>query len=1205
MSSIQAAFAQMGVTMQSGQGKAQQALDEANANCVGRFNANHPDQAGGAQCRVVGVGVKAKTNGKLWSGEEWSPKADYINTWLAGPKLGTWSNKGSSYTTGDFFSDDRSNSVDKIVDQYSTDHASIVVIMLDQYEPKPAERAPEPPVKSVPEGTNADSMGHAQTVSTGTGLGGKSLEISDILDPDGQEYTVSSQQVRDTSENKDISDRFTFSTPDGSKPDHDTVTAVWKGGDLPTDHTFEYTLNITPSNPKTSRIADHGRVHWKGSVKESTQNTGDKRFPTWAPNPDKSWILYNPDTKGWDAVVDPARTDMTGADGHVFLDGDKVAGVVNGTVEQHLIEAPGSFTLSDDWSAADYLVDQDGRDTIRVYEALAQPGADGRYRASSVEGITRKGRDVTDRFTISMHATSVTVSAKPEYLEHLKDMDSPLQVTLLVPFTVNFANGKGAAQARSDHGRKPGEELEFCTPSDAPNAPAFTNKGAQSVNRQSVATNEPAICGYIPPVNKDVIGEASQGGDQSSVDGKTVYPGQKVEYQLDTQPALPANLGYQIRTLAFTDRYDQYLKPDKQTLEMMDLNSGRVIPKTRYTTMWDDTAHMFTLTVSDPQLIGQWRAAARPRLQLRFEGTVDRSAPADHKVGNQWMLKLNNSLTPSNQVFNVPPSINPSKHDVSSKDPTISIDGKTLLQGDTGVYRISIDASQANTAYQVWRLGVVDDYDEEHLNVDPTAIEVIGSDGLDYTKAFNIQVRDGVLYAFAKTVDTIVPATGRILKGDPQPSDLKAYAQADGHDPLTQPAIDQSLLGRTYELTVPYTVAKADGSVVRNTATQISNDVHKDTNTVSNTLKPINPSKDVTVTVGGPSANGKSVYKDSLFLYQLDSSILPAERAYTQVDRWDIQDRLNPQTDQYTGQWAVYATRDLYKDGARIAAKGTRIAGSGFNQPALGVLFTAGQDPSGMVTIQATAAYRTLISTSGEREAGWRAYIQCKRLRTIDRQENTFNEHYNDKNLASNTVWTRTPDMTPRLHVVKFDTASGLPAGDRNSPQDALDIHGDTDITVRISNESGTDPDTGTGPVFTGRDIHLHDETIAGDGTVIDWRYPDGWDSFTLKPGQSVDIHGTLTGVSGHHTDRVKATGIPQTSCPISPSNPFDGKPAETGLAAGLCRDTPVQSNTDDWNGKTATLALTGSSILPIVLGVLIALAAGTGITLGVKHKPM
>ena len=86
--------------------------------------------------------------------------------------------------------------------------------------------------------------------------------------------------------------------------------------------------------------------------------------------------------------------------------------------------------------------------------------------------------------------------------------------------------------------------------------------------------------------------------------------------------------------MSFTDSYDAYLKPDKQTLEMMDLNTGKPVSKKKYTTTWDDSKHMFTLTVTDQETISQWRAGTSPRLQVRFEGTVADDAPTDHKVGN-------------------------------------------------------------------------------------------------------------------------------------------------------------------------------------------------------------------------------------------------------------------------------------------------------------------------------------------------------------------------------------------------------------------------------------------------------------------------------------------------------------------------------------------------------------------------------------------
>ena len=61
-------------------------------------------------------------------------------------------------------------------------------------------------------------------------------------------------------------------------------------------------------------------------------------------------------------------------------------------------------------------------------------------------------------------------------------------------------------------------------------------------------------------------------------------------------------------------------------------------------------------------------------------------------MANQWALTLNNMITPSNIVDNLPPVHNPSKKDNQSKeqgDPTGSIDGKTMLLGDTGNYLVT------------------------------------------------------------------------------------------------------------------------------------------------------------------------------------------------------------------------------------------------------------------------------------------------------------------------------------------------------------------------------------------------------------------------------------------------------------------------------------------------------------------------------------
>ena len=1357
IASVSAAMAAAGVTMDDSDGKAAGALKDANDRCEAGFKQRHPGEGDG-DCRVVAVGAVAG-NGKttsVWDGSGHYSKSVWKDNWNKYVAPNEYQYAGSQhYHTGDGFSDDPSMSVDKIMENYISDTASIVVIALDKYQPAPpnydltvttthsqrtdlkvgstdpigdtlhasnngssikenlngtaiihyegqkngyvaaktvrkpitfanngdtplsnlatpadfgmghwqegqywidiqvaqqgkmkaavdtadkdpsetwnvSAEPPTPPSKTIDDGVSADGMTNRTVITYGTGKGGYEMTLKDKITANGVDYSVDNYRLVDKNDNdRDVSNEFTINWDKAG----DTVTAVRTAdkGEMPLDHQYEFSFDVTVSKPKDfKKVKDHATGKWN---QEPEADAGSKEFDTWQPNPDKSWI-FEQDGK-WQAVIDPQETNRTGGDSHTYLDGDKVGSVVNGTVGKNLIQAPKKLTLTDDWTAADYIFDADTKN-IRVYEATA-----GTDRESSVSDIVNTGKDVTDQFDITVDGTKATAKAKASYLKGLKGLKTPKQVTLLIPGRINFADGKGAEQIRKDYGLDAGDELTFCA---APNGRNLTNSGAETVNNHTEPTNEPQICGYVPPVKKDVVSEGSEGGEQESVQGKVVYPGQKVEYQLNTQPQLPAGLAYGIKSVSFTDSYDRYLNPDKQTLEMMDLNTGKPVSKKKYATKWDDAKHMFTLTVTDQETISQWRAGTNPRLQVRFEGTVADDAPTDHKVGNKWVLTLNNSLTPSNEVFNIPPTLDPKKKD-TQKDPTIDIDGMTALLGDEIYYRVDIDATQTNQAYKVWRLGMTDDYDDSYLKLDASKVEITDETGKDVTARFNIQDKDGVLYAYAKTVDTEVPATGETVKGDPQPTDLKAYSESDEHDPLTQPSIDQTLLGHTYTVTMPMTVIKVtDGYVVRNKATQVLNKVRKDTNEVTNPLKPVNPSKDVTVKVGGESVNGRSIYKGRTFLYQLDSSILPAHRAYPQVDEWYIEDALDPAFDEFTGQWVVYASRDLYRDGQVIAAKGEKIAGSGFDSSRFGgdlfTLSTASVDGRNVVTIGTTEAYRALVSADNEHEAGWRPYIQTTRLAVTDRHENQFTEHYNGKAFQSNIVWTRTPDMTPGIHIEKYDVASGEQAGDRDDVKDALKMAGDSQqIAFKITNTSKTDPTTGEGAWYLAKDLRMVDKTIAGEGEVVDLKYPDNWDTLVLKPGESTIITGTLKGVQagGKHTNRVKVTGTPLVECPVTDQlgdqQPADGDQTgdsqsdgdgQSGTGTGtktdgdaddttglkqvkvgdttLCEDTTVESNTDDWNGYRESLAKTGATIAGILLAIVAFGAIGVAL-MGARRR--
>lgn len=998
---------------------------------------------------------------------------------------------------------------------------------------------PADPVKSIEEGVSADRMTNRTTITYGTGRGGYELSFRDVIEPNGVDYTVDGFTLVDaTDNNRDVSNEFEIGWDRASN----TVSAVRSAdkGMMPFDHEYVFGFDVTVSLPSDyQNISDHAWGKWN-QLPEA--DAGEREFDTWRPNPDKSWIML--DTNGkWQAVIDPDRTNQTGGDGKVFLDGDRVASVV-------------------------------------------------------------------------------TATTKASYLTGLKDLEKARQITMLVPGRANYANGAGAGQVRDDFGIEADDEITFCTAGK--NGAELTNAGSQTINTHTVETNEPKVCGYVPPVVKDVVGESSQGGAQDSVDGKIVFPGQRLEYRLETQPHLPDSLAYTIVEVAVTDTYDEHFHPDKQTLEVTDLTAGKFIPKSQYRSEWNDASHAVRLVFADDYARANWLAGANPRIIIRFEGVVAEEAPADTVVDNQWALTLNNSVTPSNKVWNDPPDFQPGKEDTQA-DPSISIDGKTALLGDRIYYRIDLDAKQTNHAYKVWRLGMVDDWDDEYLELDENHITVTDkANGRDVTDRFNIQAIDAVAYVFAKTVDTEVPATGETIKGDPQPADLKIYAALGDkdHDPLKDPAIDQSLLGQHYAVTLPYTVVKVtDGYVVKNTAVQIVNNVRKKTNTVSNPLKPINPKKDVTVKVGGHSVDGRSVYLDSTFLYQLDSSILPADRAYQKIANWGITDQLDPAYDKATGQWAVYAARDLYRGGEAIARKGERIAGSGFDSSRLGGdMFTANIDPStGLVDIQATQAYLDLVSADDAHEQGWRAYVQVTRVKVTDRHENVFTEHVNGKDLTSNIVWTRTPDLTPGIKLEKWDRRSGWPKGDRDDSKDALDGAKDgTTIVFTIKNTSKDD--SGHGAWFKASDLKLEDHTIVGDGTVTDLKYPEGWDSLILKPGQSVEVTGTLTGFTkDRHTDRAKVTGTPLVECPVVDKDPFgdaSGKPSTGGEAGDgdgprqvtvgdrtLCEDTPVESNTDDWNGRRSLLGETGSAILPVGVGALLMAGIGAAVVMVRRRK--
>ncbi len=998
------------------------------------------------------------------------------------------------------------------------------------------------------------------------------------------------------------------------------------------------------TNGRKTSMVNHGsqRINTEG------RQTNVPSVFTWTPNPNKEWARNTKldGTGDWTLVSDPNKSNNVAGDQKNYRDGDPLAAAVNGTVPTGLGEAP-RIALTDDWTQASYMWTPDDLSKARVYEADLPAGDDG--ADAKVDDITHAGRDVTGQYTLTMDKAhnKVTATIKDSHATELKGLTAPRQITLLVPGRVALAYGKGNRQFDHDYGLTKVSHKTFTDASGRtwyrtcfnPNDRAafkgtdlsgkpILNDGGQTAGAVSAETNRPGFCVVRTNTKKTVVAEKSQGGDQHDSDTQRVRPNQRVEYQLDPVDKVEASDAYTVQSVSIHDTYSEHATVDPQTIEVRDTDGDDLVSGTDYQTAVDNAKHEFTIVLSQRWVSAHYRPGQTIRLHVRFEAQLDDlKGLGERTIDNRYEYKVNNATNVSNTVRNKPTHHDTKKEVTQSNRPSVDINGRKLLLGDEYDYRLDFDTTDLTNGwsrknddgtitrggeqvYRVQRLGMTDDYDDEHLSVDAGKVRVLDQDGHDVTGKFNIQIQDGVLYVFARTVDTPSYAGLGTIKGDPQPTDLKAYS-TKALDRLRDPYIDQTLLGKKYTIVMPSKVIKVeeDGVEVDNQAVLTIDDQKYLTNQVQNVLKRIDPKKDVVINVGQDSANGKSVYKGHYFLYRLQSSKRPSGLAYPEVTDWHITDRLDSAYDRYTAQWAVYADTDLKKaDGTLIAKAGQKIAGSGWtptdairhvlDAEAASSLFDVRETTDHIVQVTATQAYKALVS-DGRQDAQWSAYIQVQRLKPVEHHNNRFDEWINGTLRPSNVVWTRTPDQTPHLTLEKYDVKSGLKEGDRNKPEQALDNASDgTRIGFRITND-------GKSPITK---ITLDDRTIAGSGTVedIDLTPLKG---LTLQPGQSVTVYGTLRGVKAgdHHTDRGTTTGRPLLPCAVpQPGFPDTSAPAEPSDDGQpkLCEDTRI-TVTDDWNGRrepAPALAKTGAAVASAAVMALVLLSAGLGLGMVRRH---
>ena len=907
-----------------------------------------------------------------------------------------------------------------------------------------------------------------------------------------------------------------------------------------------YTLVVpTYALPTTAdyTVADDSQVCYTANQSTGCISGNSKLVRKVTAAPDKVWVL---DQNGALAASDPNKTNQAGADQMVFLPGDSVSAVVNGKIPANLAENLTTYKITDDWTKAAKYVDFSEASKVRVF---------------------LRGNDVTGQFTIAVNGTVTTATAQPAFLGATKGLgaDAPVKLVISGAFRTDYLTAGVTA--------------------------VLTNSGSETWNNETVASNSPAVFTWTPNPAKQVNGSADESGSKihDSIDGLSVFPNQKLEYSIQLDVNLPQNTALGVKTLGMEDAYDTQFTPDKSSVEMWDMRNAKPIARSAYTLRFDDANHSFTADFTSDWIAAnvvaagansQWQTGGW--LTVRFTGTVKPDTAGGTTVKNQALQIINGVKTATNIPEVKIPAITPDKESLDTN--LDSIDGKTVVKGDHIMYRLTLDGGPARDklAYDVHKLGMVDAFDKGHLTLSAEGIKVtVKATGADVTGKFNVQIKDGVAYVFAKQVDS-TNAYGDLLKGDPQPADLAAY-DAALIVPHTTPIIDQSLLGQQYWITLDTVVSQeVTGYTITNQARENLQNTVQMTRVVSNPLAAINPGKDVVVdeSTKDASLDGADVKLFSVFNYRLNSSVIPANRAYKAAS-WSLTDGFDKVHDSYTGIWAVYANTDLYDGAQLVFKKGALLADSaGHETVPYGGLFDVSFDEAGYkLAVTATPKFLAMVNSRGDLAQGFSVYTKMERIAPGDAVINKTVESYNGVARDSNTVTTRTTE-SPAIDVESFTLSEGFPKGDRDDVKDALDLTVDqltkgTPLAFRVKNtgdvalakvgftlavEKGT---FGTiadivceVPVdaSTAAALNNGSETKAAATTFIE---PAKLTALAI--GQSVDCKGVLQGVgSGQlHSDTVTVTG----------QSVFTGKQV---------------SDVDAWHARSAVvpmLAVTGKAV--------------------------
>ena len=578
-----------------------------------------------------------------------------------------------------------------------------------------------------------------------------------------------------------------------------------------------------------------GKDYWRNKniseLADQLEAAIDEACPTYEAAPVKVEVPQTP--KPVVDVVKPRITTPTPATEKIADHENKVV-LAGQETTQHISQSTGHrdpdvFVLGDNIR---FVQDKGG--------ALRSPVS---VDPAKVTVTNEAGENVTDWFTIKVEDVTdpagarvrqVTAEAKSE---HLKDLGANKRYTLNV---TQKAELDGVADNEVDY-------------------------GFSIVNDQYVFTEDHTYVEYVPAPKKTVKNHAGV-----EVDGKTVLPGQELNYELTLDVAKFKDSQGTLDSLGSEDDYDEHYYTPTGTFEAKTADGTDVTDWFTFT----DKDGKATLTAKAEKLgeitaLGQnihWTLFGHVNQDAKpggFQNTVAQITNGDRQ----------NSNTVTNQVPNVQP------HKTVGTANGFSADSRAVLPGQKLNYHLTLSGENlTNLSDEVTKHGITDHFNKDYYQVDTekpvsvysTPIEL--KTGTDTGAEAKNQMVEEDLSKFKVTVDN--------QKGV---ATVELVNPADG-------------VGKNYHIVLHGTVKQsAKPGEFTNTATQFTNNYEKDTETVRNHVPNVDPHKYDLHPENGQNIDGKTVEVGSVLNYtlNLDTTKL-TDAAYT-IQRVGMRDDYDEQ----------------------------------------------------------------------------------------------------------------------------------------------------------------------------------------------------------------------------------------------------------------------------------------------------------------------